>query len=283
MANYYHENVKLENQIPAMIASLDGSFIENYFPYDVFIPSHWHRSLEISLLENAEVVLQIGEKEYVIDNDFTCVNSGVVHSLRAQTIRENPHCLIVLISYDFMKQYYPDIDHISFDLSLKKDNSDLKYLYHRLEELYLNQDKYTYLDITACLFEIFALLLREYKVEKQYRRTKSSKNQEQIKEILTYLHEHYQEPLSLSDMADSFYMSKEYFSRQFHHYVGKTFRDYLSSYRLYKAYDDIINSDMSIQDIARLHGFLNVKSFIKLFSETYHFTPLQYRKKMSRN
>ena len=114
-------------------------------------------------------------------------------------------------------------------------------------------------------------------------KTKSSKNQEQIKEILTYLHEHYQEPLSLSDMADSFYMSKEHFSRQFHHYIGKTFRDYLSSYRLFKAYDDIINSDMTVQDIARLHGFLNVKSFIKIFRDTYHQTPLQYRKEMSRN
>lgn len=283
MENYYHERVALEHQLPAMIAVLDEMGIQKSFPHDVFIPTHWHRSLEISLLENAEVILQIGEKEYVIDNDFTCVNSGVVHSLRAQSIKANPHCLIVLISYDFMKQYYPNIDNIIFDLSIKDNHNDLRILYRRLETLYLNQDQYSYLDITACLFDIFALLLREYKVEKQLMKTKSSKNQEQIKEILTYLHEHYQEPLSLSDMADSFYMSKEHFSRQFHHYIGKTFRDYLSSYRLFKAYDDIINSDMTVQDIARLHGFLNVKSFIKIFRDTYHQTPLQYRKEMSRN
>ena len=283
MDKYYHERVTLKHQIPAMIAVLDQDEIEKQFPYGAFIPMHWHRSLEISLLENAEVVLQIGEKEYFIDNDFTCVNSGTLHSLHAQSIRENPHCFIVLISYDFMKQYYSNIDNISFDLSLKDNHDDLRVLYRRLENLYLHQDEYSYLVMTACIFDIFALLLREYKIDKQYIKTKSSKNHEQMKEILTYLHEHYQEPLSLNDMAASFYMSKEHFSRQFHLYVGKTFRDYLASYRLYKAYEDIINTDMTVQDIARIHGFCNVKSFIKLFHETYHQTPLQYRKKMSRN
>lgn len=280
MDTYYHEQVTLEKKIPVMIAILDEEGIQKYFPHDVFIPIHWHRSLEICLLENVEVVLQIESQEYIIDNDFTCINSGIVHSLRARHIRGNPHCLIVLISYDFMKTYYPDIDNVYFDLSLKKNHDDLKALYRRLEDLYLHQDQYTYLDINACLFEIFALLLREYKVNKQETKRKSNKNQDQIKAILTYLHDHYQEPLTLDDMADCFYISKEHFSRQFHYYVGQTFRDYLAHYRLYKAYEDIIHSDMTIQDIARIHGFSNVKSLIKLFSETYHQTPLQYRKNL---
>ncbi len=280
MDTYYHEQVTLEKKIPVMIAILDEEGIQKYFPHDVFIPTHWHRSLEICLLENVEVVLQIESQEYIIDNDFTCINSGIVHSLRARHIRGNPHCLIVLISYDFMKTYYPDIDNVYFDLSLKKNHDDLKALYRRLEDLYLHQDQYTYLDINACLFEIFALLLREYKVNKQETKRKSNKNQDQIKAILTYLHDHYQEPLTLDDMADCFYISKEHFSRQFHYYVGQTFRDYLAHYRLYKAYEDIIHSDMTIQDIARIHGFSNVKSLIKLFSETYHQTPLQYRKNL---
>ncbi|WP_195599224.1 helix-turn-helix transcriptional regulator [Longibaculum muris] len=283
MDNYYHEQVTLEKKLPAMIAVLNKNEIQKFFPHDVFVPTHWHRCLEICLLENAEVILQIGNQEYLIDDDFTCINSGVVHSLRARHIKENPHCLIVLISYDFMKTYYPDIDEVFFDLSLKENHDDLKKLYRRLEMLYLQQDQYTYLDINACLFEIFALLLREYKVNKQDIKRKSNKNQDQIKAILTHLHNHYQEPLTLNDMADSFYMSKEHFSRQFHYYVGQTFRDYLAHYRLYKAYEDIIHSDMAIQDIARIHGFSNVKSLIKLFHETYHQTPLQFRKKMSRN
>ena len=112
------------------------------------------------------------------------------------------------------------------------------------------------------IYHLKTIILREYKIDKQYIKTKSSKNHEQMKEILTYLHEHYQEPLSLNDMAASFYMSKEHFSRQFHLYVGKTFRDYLASYRLYKAYEDIINTDMTVQDIARSSNYF-MKPIIK--------------------
>ena len=50
MDKYYHERVTLKHQIPAMIAVLDQDEIEKQFPYGAFIPMHWHRSLEISLL-----------------------------------------------------------------------------------------------------------------------------------------------------------------------------------------------------------------------------------------
>lgn len=280
MKTYYHERVNHQDDIPALIAILDNKEIKKVFPSNPFIPSHWHRSIEITLIENAEVIFQIGEREYYIENDFTCVNSGIVHSLIANKVTEDVHCIILVLSYDFVKQYVPEIDNITFDLSLKKDHSDLKELYYRLEKLYIHQSKGSYLKITACLLEIISVLVESYQVN--HIKKSSVKNQEQIKEVLNYLHDHYQEELTLTSMADYFHMSHEHFSRQFHHYIGKTFRDYLSSYRLYKAYDDIITTDMTIQSIARKHGFLNVKSFIKVFYDTYHETPLQYRKKISK-
>lgn len=278
MADYYHENVVREGSLPALMGTLGKKEITQFFPKDVFIPAHWHRSLEISLIENAEVIVQIGKKEMNIKDDFTCINSGVVHSLKGKSMSDDVHCFIVVLSYDFMRQYYPNIDQIVFDLSLKEDHSDLKSIYKRLEELYSHQDCYSYLEITACLLELFGLLLRDYKKNKPLKKIKSERTQEEVKNVLTYVHEHYQEELTLSYMAEMFYMSKEHFSRQFHYYVGKTFKDYLSSYRLYMAYEDVIKSDYTIQDIASKHGFVNVKSFIKAFRDMYHQTPLQYRK-----
>lgn len=281
--NGYHENVKHHHQLPAMIAILDSKLVKNYFPTDIFVPSHWHRSLEISLIENIDVYVRIGEKETCIRNDFTCINSGVVHSLRASEIHENSSCIILLISYDFIKQYYPDIDNCSFDLSLNNDHTTLKQLYYHLRDLYQHQGPFTYLSIIACLLEILDILLTSYKVTIYDVEKKSARKQNQIKEVLTYLHTHYQEELSLQDLADSFHVSKEYFSRQFHHYVGKTFRDYLADYRLYKAYEDVIHSDLTIQEIALRHGFSNVRSFIKLFNASYGNTPMQYRIKYQEN
>ena len=281
MEEYNHEQVKREHNLPAMIAVLEAKDVDRHFSKDVFIPSHWHRSLEISLIENAEAVLQMDSREYCIKDDFTCINSGVVHSLHAKTIQEDSRCIIVLFSYEFMKTAYPHIDQVHFDLSLNKDHHELKQLYKKLEKYFIENDDYSYLNINACLLEIFSLLLREYKIDNI--KNSSYKGQYQIKDILTYLHSHYQEPLTLSEISTVFCMSQEHFSRQFHHYVGKTYKDYLMNYRLYKAYEDLIHTDKTVQDIARIHGFLNVKSFIKVFKDHYKETPLQYRKKMSRN
>lgn len=279
MERYHHESVPHSQQLPAMIAILDRQLIQQNFPEEIFIPSHWHRSLEISLIEQAEVVLQIGEQEFLIKDDFTCINSGVVHSLRCNRMNERSSSIVVLFSYEFLTQYCPEIDSIYFDLRLKEDHTPLKQLYVKLKEAYLKDQPYAYLNVTACLLEILGVLMRDYKVEKDDIKFRSSKKQEEIKIVLSYLHEHYQEDISLQDMAMRYHMSKEHFSRQFHHYVGKTFRDYLSSYRLYKAYEDIVHSDSSIQDIARRHGFVNVRSLIQQFTRVYQDTPMQYRKK----
>lgn len=73
-------------------------------------------------------------------------------------------------------------------------------------------------------------------------------------------------------------MSSEYFSRKFHEWFGVTYKIYLANYRLSKAYEDLINNDDTVQDIAIYHGFSNVKSFISIFKEKYNMTPAKYRK-----
>ena len=72
-------------------------------------------------------------------------------------------------------------------------------------------------------------------------------------------------------------MSSEYFSRKFHEWFGTTYKVYLANYRFSKAYEELINSNNNIQDIASTHGFSNVKSFITIFKEKYNITPSRYR------
>lgn len=105
-----HEQVKHEENIPAMIAVLNHTTVAPKQVLELFIPSHWHRSLELSLIESARVVLQMGEKEWVIENDFTCINSGMIHALRVEHVQPSSNVIILLISYDFLKQYCPELD-----------------------------------------------------------------------------------------------------------------------------------------------------------------------------
>lgn len=283
METNYHERVHHSTRIPAMIAILNQHNMKQYFPSDIVIPSHWHRSLEITLVENMEVYLRIGEQETKIENDFTCVNSGVVHSLRSGKMNSDARCIILIISYDFIRQHIPEFDNLYFDFNKVHDHTPLKQLYYHLQDMYLCSTPYAYLSITACLIEILRHLLEHYQSPREAIKDLTYRNQEQMKAVLSYVHEHYQEELTLQDTAKLFHISKEYFSRRFHRQVGKTFIDYVAGYRLYKAFDDVVHSDMAIQDIARKHGFYNVRSFIRRFHEAYDETPLKYRKQCQEN
>lgn len=73
-------------------------------------------------------------------------------------------------------------------------------------------------------------------------------------------------------------MSEEHFSRVFREYFGTNFKTYLTNYRLYCSYQDVVESSKSMQNIAFDYGFSNVKSFISAFKDSYSMTPYQYRK-----
>lgn len=67
------------------------------------------------------------------------------------------------------------------------------------------------------------------------------------------------EPLSLEMLADVFSLSKEHLSRTFKTYMDTTFKKYLTSIRVHHAYQDLMDTDLSILQIAlttvfRMHG-----------------------------
>lgn len=48
---------------------------------------------------------------------------------------------------------------------------------------------------------------------------------------------------------------------------------YLTDYRLFQAFPDIISTDKTIEEISLDHGFPNSKSFIYQFKQRYNMTP----------
>lgn len=151
-----------------------------------------------------------------------------------------------------------------------------KEIFYELKELVTNSDDLSYIKINSLIYEIVYILLRYCKDGESIDNNYQLGNKQ--KEMITYIYKHYDEELKLKDVAKHFFVSEEHFSRMFKKSFGSNFTTFLTRYRLYKAYEDIINSTNSIQDIAVKHGFPNVKSFISQFKEKYGYTPLQYRK-----
>ncbi|MGX5494398.1 AraC family transcriptional regulator [Bacillus toyonensis] len=270
-----YEEIKLRDRIPGMVEYIDSTRLPADFHY--YIPPHWHRSIEISLVIYEDVFLYVnGQKKKVSAGEFIFVNSGDVHEFEKV---ENASCavMMLIVSYEFLKELNADFDKYRFTLQASfVQKEKLQQIFYELKELVTNFDELSYIKMNSLIYEIVYILLRHCKDRKKEDNDFQFGNKQ--KEIITYMYEHYDEKLKMKDVAKHFFVSEEHFSRMFKKSFGSNFISFLTRYRLHKAYEDIISSTNSIQDIAVKHGFPNVKSFISQFKGKYGDTPLQYRK-----
>ena len=96
--------------------------------------------------------------------------------------------------------------------------------------------------------------------------------------IMEFISQNYMKEISLSDMSDSFGLSKNYFSKYVKEITGKNYIDLLNSYRIEKA-KELIDNDMSLKlfQVAELVGFANYKTFSTAFKKYDGQSPEIYR------
>jgi AraC-like DNA-binding protein len=102
-------------------------------------------------------------------------------------------------------------------------------------------------------------------------------SKERIHEVINYADEHYQEPISLDDVAGHVGLDKKYFCRFFKQNMGMTFLQYLTEMRLAHIYQELISTGDSVSEITERNGMTNQKLFNRTFKELYGCTPSQVR------
>ena len=96
-------------------------------------------------------------------------------------------------------------------------------------------------------------------------------------ELAVWVQRHYAEDMALEDAAASMGMSPFYFSRQVKAVTGKTFLDYLTSYRIEKAKKRLTSTDLSVSDVGHSVGYADSNYFTKAFKKVVGCTPTAYR------
>ncbi|WP_045522498.1 response regulator transcription factor [Neobacillus niacini] len=107
---------------------------------------------------------------------------------------------------------------------------------------------------------------------------KEKNNMQQIEE---YLQQYYQEDINLQEIADRFFLSREYISRKFKQDYHATITDYLTKIRMEKAKKLLENPYLKIYEVAYGVGFQNEKYFSKVFKKYVGFTPNEFRHSVS--
>lgn len=98
-----------------------------------------------------------------------------------------------------------------------------------------------------------------------------------INEVLHYIGKHYMEDLSLSSLADTFFLSKEHLSRLFKRETGTNLFSYIMELKLNDAKELLSSTEMTLEEIAFKLGFSNGNYFSKVFKKNTGQSPREYR------
>lgn len=99
-----------------------------------------------------------------------------------------------------------------------------------------------------------------------------------LKEIKEYIDNHFMEDISLSTIADHFFISKYHLAREFKEVYGMTVGNHITACRITYAKTLLRFTDGKIEEIAIKCGIPDTNYFTKVFKKLEGSTPKTYRK-----
>lgn len=110
-------------------------------------------------------------------------------------------------------------------------------------------------------------------------RTERSKDAMVIEDVKKYILDHYNEDLSVKELADVACVSQNYFSAMFKKETGQNYKAYLTGIRMDEALRLLLNTDLKTYEIGERVGYNNVRRFVDAFKQIYGMSPMDYKRK----
>lgn len=255
-------------------------------------PWHWHRAVELFYIESGELKYRTPNAVEVFQaGSGGLINSNVLHMTEFQRYGGRNIQLIHLFEPSLIAGPHDGLIDRKYVVPL---------LTSRLEMIALHPEEPEQADILRLIrqaFELteedfgYELLLREAlariwlkllhlspsALQKQPR--SSDRSTEQIKRMLTYIHEHFSEKISVRDLAASAFLSERECYRVFQTCLHMTPVEYLRSFRLQQACRMLAEGKEPVTAVGYACGLGSPSYFGKCFRSHTGCTPLEYRRK----
>ena len=102
-----------------------------------------------------------------------------------------------------------------------------------------------------------------------------------IQDVLTYINNHYTQPMRISDLARHFGVSESYLSHEFARFTNRSVYDYILYRRVMLSRQQMMG-DASLNNIAYQCGFNDYSNFLRSFSKVVGMSPSQYRRNLKK-
>ncbi|MFJ8515535.1 AraC family transcriptional regulator [Lysinibacillus xylanilyticus] len=251
-----------------------------------FLPLHWHKEIQFVYVKSGRVEYRVGADVFILEEgEGLFVNASGLHEAKPfQIERATIFCINVnpvilgghkdsIFATKYVQPYIT-----SNRLPYVKLSDQMAQKIEFLAKLLQEQEVFYELKVWRELLVIWETILSQSMLTEEILDPAIIVQHDRAKEMLDYLHAHYQQKISLENLAAHVFLSRAECSRFFKKMVGMTPFTYLLHYRLRKSMELLRDSEQSITTIATTTGFSTVSYYIEKFKKYTGYSPHVYRK-----
>lgn len=289
--------IEVDHHLREAIYYKDASFPVDIWTdvYQSFVDQtmncHWHNVFEFGVMLSGTLHYYMnGERMELKEGDCVFVNANTMHM--AEQSEDCDDAVMFTIVFPpslfaggregslYQKYFRPilEADVPGFKI---EDSVQGRSVVEALKEIYaLDDTEYGYelrcLSLIIRAWEAMSGYLNEYGGARMEIQPKK-KDERKAKDVLSYIHEHYTQSISIDEIARYAGISRSACFRCFARFTNKKPVEYINEYRLAHAARMLKETEHTIAEVCMACGFTSSSYFGKLFLKKYAVTPLRYR------
>ncbi len=253
---------------------------------------HWHPEAELTLITSGEMEYHVNEQVfYTKEGDVIFCNGGALH---AGNMTGSKDCTYNAITFHpklvygykessiYSDYVRPITDNPNFGGLLFSSDSPLcqrvREIATSLSDLAEKKEKGYELGISSLLLQFWQILWECYDQKTSSSDGRFRRNYQRIRSMISYVEAHYQETITLEDIAEAAHLSRCECSRIFKANMQQSLFSFIQQYRIQKSLGYLLDTDATITEIADMVGIPDSNYFAKTFSKVQGMSPSEYRK-----
>lgn len=238
--------------------------------------THFHKELEIIfMLEGSNNAIVNGTTYIIPEHSVFIVSSNAIHSYPKQSTTCNS--ILLIVDPNILVGSAAELSTANLNTPIWSDPERKSFVWPMIQYALEHGKNMSKDSFILLLSSIIAIVMDDI----SFTYEKSPQRIEQ--KILQYCQEHYLEPITTEQIASALGVCRYHISRTFNNVLNTTFPDYINGLRLNKAIRLLIYSKLTIIDIALQSGFSSVRTFNRIFTDRYGFSPTQCRREHREN